>query len=271
MYGRTPRWSLSLTSHPRFQAQHHSLQLHAAAAERVMQLKNSIEMTKQLEIEHVILSQDECSEATDWVEENIQRQAPLMTSLRLVGMLSGAQGGLRVKTYEAMKKFVVHSYGYEHLLTFHNLQQLGMVTRCEDRPNGLYGKLRKRLGCNAPADLGAERGDGTYLLYGFSSLVARLVDVVASKAGWVGLDDVAKLLPNGGPAFTETQAVPVDLAEVELPTSPTTLVLFLGGVTFTELATLRVLGLQAGRKYLFATTHTTNAAAMVEAALEDLH
>ncbi|GAC94150.1 ATP binding protein [Pseudozyma hubeiensis SY62] len=147
----------------------------------------------------------------------------------------------------------------------------------------------------APADI-------SYVYSGYAPLSVRLVQAVAQKealldvsrsdptlrrtvkprahpiVGWRGFEDTINQLP--GATFDEVQSASsisnADAQSTSLspPTDPdaitTTLVFFLGGVTYTELAALRFMNKQTrNRRFVVATTNTISGNKMMRDLAED--
>ncbi|XP_053911840.1 uncharacterized protein LOC128850851 [Cuculus canorus] len=67
-------------------------------------------------------------ESTSFIEEHIDRQVSPIESLRLMCLLSITENGLIPKDYRSLKTQYLQSYGPEHLLTFHKLKRIGLLT-----------------------------------------------------------------------------------------------------------------------------------------------
>ena len=163
----------------------------------------------------------------------------------------------------------------------------------EEGGRGGFASVRKSLRLinddvdeRAPADI-------SYVYSGYAPLSIRLVQAVAQKealldpsrsadrsgrqvkprahpiVGWRGFEDAVNQLP--GTTFDEVQSASSSgqaSSALLAPTDPdavtTTLVFFLGGVTYTELAALRFMNAQTRtRRFVVATTNTINGNKMV--------
>ncbi|KAJ2400080.1 Vacuolar protein-sorting-associated protein 33, partial [Coemansia sp. RSA 2531] len=85
------------------------------------------------------------------------------------------------------------------------------------------------------------------------------------KGGWAGWEDVLNELPgetvdaSQSPGDGDSDVVVADAMVRRLgEKAPATLVVFLGGCTFTEIAALRLLSQQHGHRYIAATTQIIN-------------
>ncbi|WAR01544.1 VP33A-like protein [Mya arenaria] len=104
--------------------------------------------------------------------------------------------------------------------------------------------------------------DISYVYSGYAPLSVRLIKFLA-RPGWRSITEVLNMLP--GPTFNEVQQIPVALrkrrssvtsSHSSIADQKVTLVFFLGGVTFAEIAALRFLAQQddGGTDYVIATT-----------------
>ncbi|XP_042584156.1 vacuolar protein sorting-associated protein 33B-like [Cyprinus carpio] len=69
----------------------------------------------------------ETRECITYTEEHINRQVSMIDSLRLLCLLSITENGLLSKDCKSLKAQYLQSYCIEHLLTFANLRQLGLL------------------------------------------------------------------------------------------------------------------------------------------------
>ena len=56
------------------------------------------------------------------------RHTQLLRVLRLLCLQSLAAGGIRAPRYDALRRIIVQSYGYQHLFTLANLEKAGECT-----------------------------------------------------------------------------------------------------------------------------------------------
>nr|XP_038945652.1 vacuolar protein sorting-associated protein 33A isoform X1 [Rattus norvegicus] len=110
--------------------------------------------------------------------------------------------------------------------------------------------------------------DISYVYSGYAPLSVRLAQLL-SRPGWRSIEEVLRILP--GPHFEERQPLPTGLQKKRQPgENRVTLVFFLGGVTFAEIAALRFLSQleDGGTEYVIATTKLINGSSWLEALME---
>uniref|UniRef100_A0A8C8RQA0 Vacuolar protein sorting-associated protein 33B n=1 Tax=Pelusios castaneus TaxID=367368 RepID=A0A8C8RQA0_9SAUR len=278
--------------------EHRLLSLHIGACESIMKKKTKQDFQELLKTEHSLLEGFDIRESTSYIEEHIDRQVSPIESLRLMCLLSVTENGLVPKDYRSLKSQYLQSYGPEHLLTFHNLKRIGLLTEqapgealtaveskvsklVTDRAAGkltdAFSSLARRSNFRGISKrLGLiPRVDGEYNLkmprdmaYVFSGaympLSCKIMEQVLERKGWLGLEEVVRLL--NGNEFAPTEPVMEENPTWEA--QRVILAVFLGGCTFSEISALRFLGKEKGCKFIFLTTAITSSARMMEAMLE---
>ncbi|KAG8440615.1 hypothetical protein GDO86_006385 [Hymenochirus boettgeri] len=277
--------------------EHRLLSLHIGACETIMKKKTKQDVEDLIKTEHAILEGFELRENINFIEEHINRQVSSVESLRLLCLLSMTENGLVNKDYRSLKTQYLQSYGPEHLLTFSNLKQTGLLmeqvpgetlTVVESKVSKLvtdkaagkitdafssFAKKSHFRGISKRLSL-IPRVDGEYNLktpkdmaYVFGGayipLSCKIVEQVLQRKGWTGLEEVTRLL--SGNEFVDEQLCD---QKSDSTTSRTILAVFLGGCTFSEISALRFLGKEAGYKFVFLTTSITNSARMLESMME---
>eukprot|EP00075_Anas_platyrhynchos_P033207 XP_027322460.1 vacuolar protein sorting-associated protein 33B isoform X1 [Anas platyrhynchos] len=214
--------------------EHRLLSLHIGACESIMKKKTKQDFQEMIKAEHSLLEGFDIRESTSFIEEHIDRQVSPIESLRLMCLLSITENGLNPKDYRSLKTQYLQSYGPEHLLTFHNLKRIGLLTeqaagetltavesrvsklvtdraagKITDAFNSLARKsnfraISKKLGLiprlDGEYDLKVPR-DMAYVFSGaYTPLSCKLMEQVLERRGWQGLEEVLRLL--GGPEFS---------------------------------------------------------------------
>uniref|UniRef100_A0A8C4UP65 Vacuolar protein sorting-associated protein 33B n=1 Tax=Falco tinnunculus TaxID=100819 RepID=A0A8C4UP65_FALTI len=208
--------------------EHRLLSLHIGACESIMKKKTKQDFQEMIKAEHSLLEGFDIRESTSFIEEHIDRQVSPIESLRLMCLLSITENGLVPKDYRSLKTQYLQSYGPEHLLTFHNLKRIGLLTEqsagetltavesrvsklVTDRAAGkitdAFNSLARRSNFRAISKkLGLiPRVDGEYdlkmprdMAYVFSGayipLSCKIIEQVLERRGWLGLEEVVRLL-----------------------------------------------------------------------------
>ncbi|NWT48145.1 VP33B protein, partial [Chroicocephalus maculipennis] len=210
--------------------EHRLLSLHIGACESIMKKKTKQDFQEMIKAEHSLLEGFDIRESTSFIEEHIDRQVSPIESLRLMCLLSITENGLIPKDYRSLKTQYLQasSYGPEHLLTFHNLKRVGLLTeqsagetltaveskvsklvtdraagKITDAFNSLARKsnfraISKKLGLiprvDGEYDLKMPR-DMAYVFSGaYVPLSCKIIEQVLERRGWLGLEEVVRLL-----------------------------------------------------------------------------
>uniref|UniRef100_A0A671K681 Vacuolar protein sorting-associated protein 33B-like n=1 Tax=Sinocyclocheilus anshuiensis TaxID=1608454 RepID=A0A671K681_9TELE len=273
---------------------------------RLLSLRKSVSnnmytVTKDFYLKKSLLEGFEICECITHIEEHINRQVSMIDSLRLLCLLSITENGILSKDYKSLKAQYLQSYGIEHLLTFANLRQLGLleeqqagetltvmeskvgklvtdktVGKLTDAFSSLAKKsnfraLSKRLALVPKSgeeyDLRVPR-DMAYVFSGaYIPLSCKLIEQVMERDGWTGLEEVARML--NGQEFAVTGGCSSSEARNKTDAQRIVLVMFLGGCTYSEISALRFLGKERGCRFIVVTTAVTNSARLLEALLDN--
>ncbi|XP_053472670.1 vacuolar protein sorting-associated protein 33B [Ictalurus furcatus] len=280
--------------------EHRLLSLHIGASESIMKKKTKQDFQELLKTEHSLLEDFEVRECIGFIEEHINRQVSMIESLRLLCLLSLTENGLLPKDYRSLKAQYLQSYGIEHLLTFANLRQMGLLveqqpgealTVVESKVGKLvndktvgkltdaFSSLAKKSNFRALSkklmlipktgeeyDLRVPR-DMAYIFSGaYVPLSCKLIEQVLERDGWTGLEEVTRLL--NGHEFAVTGGTSGTEARIKTDPQRIILVMFLGGCTYSEMSALRFIGREKGYRFIVVTTAITNSSRLLEAMLE---
>lgn len=184
--------------------------------------------------------------------------------LRLLTLLNLTNGGLKPKQLEFFKREILQTYGFEYIFTLNNFEKLGLLKRQEGKQ--AFPLLRKNLRLIVEDLEEATPNDVAYVYSGYAPLSIRLIQQ-AVRGQWRMQEESLRNLP--GPSFEETQPLPAGIVS-QTGSLPVTLVFFIGGVTFTEIAALRYMSLaeQPNRDYLVATTKLIYGDSIIESLVE---
>ncbi|KAM7200484.1 Sec1-like protein [Rhypophila sp. PSN 637] len=295
---------------PGYQAEQQSLKIHTGLAEDIMKYTRSDTFEKILEVQQNLAAGADPSSQFEAIEELIARDAPLPLVLRLLCVYSCISGGIKTKEFDHFRRLVLQGYGYQHLLTLHNLEKLQMfLSRSSPLASMIpmtgsteaagsktnYTYLRKQLRLIVDEVNESDPNDIAYVYSGYAPLSIRLVQCVLQKQyllsitrgngvtgatpagsgaqGWRGFDDAIKHAR--GPTFDEVQKGEDKAVKARALLSgggdkKTVFVVFVGGISFTEIAALRFIAKQeqGRRNIVIITTSIISGNRMMDAAVE---
>ncbi|KAG0124181.1 Sec1-like protein [Tuber indicum] len=286
------------------QQEHQSLRLHTGLAEEIMKHTRSDIFNRILEVQQNLAAGVDPSSQHDAIEELIARNAPLESVLRLLCVESLVGQGLKPKDLDNFKREILQGYGYQHVLTLAALEKLQLLQSrtsitfsTSTRTN--YATLRKSLKLIVDEVNEQNPDDIAYVYSGYAPLSVRLVQCVIQKplmtrgrrgedpstpagvgttvnwaaTGWRGFEDVLKNVK--GKTFDELQrgeekAVRARNLLNGANEKKVTVVFFVGGCTFTEIAALRFVGRreEEKREIVICTTGIISGDRMMRAAME---
>lgn len=294
---------------PSYQLEQASLKIHTSLAEEIMKTTRSEIFGRVLEVQQNFAAGSDPGSMHDNIEELIARDVPLSVILRLLCLESCIAGGLRQRDFDHFKRQVLQAYGYQHLLTFANLEKAGLYVQRAANTGYLnpmggvnsgttdFNAVRKNLKLFLDDVDEQDPKDIAYVFSGYAPLSVRLVQCVLQKQyllalgntrasatlsngaangqqpspSWKGFEDILGRIKGAtvdevqmGSSAEASQARQVLRGNAAGPKM--TIVFFLGGVTFAEVAALRFLGRQLGesRNIVIATTGLISGKAAME-------
>ncbi|XP_072921664.1 vacuolar protein sorting-associated protein 33A isoform X1 [Hemitrygon akajei] len=254
---------------PHMQAARTSLANHTSIAELIKDITASDAFFDNLTVEQEFMSGIDTDKVNNYIEEAIAQKEKLTKVLRLVCMQAVCNNGLKPKVLDHYKREILQTYGYEHILTLNNLEKAGLL-RPQTSTRNNYPTIRKTLRLWMDDINEQNPNDISYVYSGYAPLSVRLTQVLA-RPGWRSIEEVLKMLP--GPHFEERQQLPSGLHKKrQQGENRVTLVFFLGGVTYAEIAALRFLSQmeEGGTEYVIATTKLINGTTWIKSMMDKL-
>ncbi|CAL1387023.1 unnamed protein product [Linum trigynum] len=231
----------------------------------------------RLNMEHTIVEAESYDICFEHIEELIHKQEPLISVLRLLILFSVTNSGLPKKHFDYLRRELLHSYGFEHIATLNNLEKAGLLRKQESKSNWLTVKRALQLVVEDTDT--ANPNDISYVFSGYAPLSIRLVHH-AIRSGWRPMEEILRLLPGphsetkrgGFPHSASSESMSVAGGRVADGRRSLVLVVFIGGVTFAEIAALRFLSAQEGMAYdvMVATTKMISGNSLTESYVEKL-
>ncbi len=201
----------------------------------------------------------------DYVEELIYKQESFEKVLRLLCLASLCNGGLKKKVFESLRSDVLQTYGYEFFTTLLNLEKAGLFKAQDGTKNNLPA-LRKQLQLFKPDVSEDAPDDISYVFSGYAPISVRLLERVFLTGNWPVEHELC-----AGPVFEESQQLPVGIEVQRTPDrKPVTMIFFVGGVTFAEIAAIRFLNSKIeSQEFVIATTKIVNGKSLIRTFVEE--
>jgi len=251
------------------QQEHNSLRIHTNIAEKILKYTKEPEFRQRLEAEQSLLAGTDPDASQNYIEECINKKEPLVKVLRLLMLFSLTSGGVKPKQLEFFKREIIQTYGFEYIFTLNNLEKIGLIRKNEGKAS--FPFLRKALRLIVEEIDEGNPSDIAYVYSGYAPLSCRLIQQAIRPGGWKSLDELMRMLP--GPTFEEVQQLPSAViagAPAASSSGPVTLVFYIGGCTFTEIAALRFLSQmeQSNTQFIVATTKLINGNSITDTLFE---
>lgn len=265
------------------QSGHASLRLHTCITEHLLKTTSSERFHLLLEIQQHLVAGASLAPQLQAIDELIDLGVPMLDVLRVACLASYIHGGVKASWLDAFRTTMVHAYGFECLPQMMALERMRILysSAATSSPSPTTARTSKWTHVLRPLRLidddvnERDPSDIGYVFSGYAPLSVRLVQTIcqheqtlrerqkrphiypkaARIAGWHGVDDAVLRWPGATFDF-----LPIK----EAPTIPddkvrTTVVFFVGGVTYAEIAALRLMSQQQQtRRFLIATTSITN-------------
>lgn len=233
------------------------------------------------------------------MDERIAWKDNIFCILRYLCILTHALGTqLKRNAYDLIKKDLVQTFGLQYLVLIHALEQVGLIYLSDTtkgaasamKTNETYiERLKREFNLLQEDQVNIlDPQDIYYIYYQYAPISIRLIEKIVFQT--VGnIQDTMNILP--GTTFIDTQQVPMELKrhrrgsttsmsslnrsnkhstqqQLQQNTeSKVTLVVFVGGVTYGEIAALRFLADQ-NHDFIIATTHFINGTNLMKSLLE---
>lgn len=243
---------------------------HIHLAELIKAHTEDVSFRDQWNNERAMIEGEHCY---DFLEECIYGAHPPYKVLRLLCLQSLASGGIRANKYEQLRQSIVQVYGYEFLPILHDLETMGWIKKnanfIDNSSRSLFQNLKRNLILIHAEVNTVEPDDVSYVSSGYAPLTVRLVQ--SAMQGWKTSDkeDVLKdvFQMSGASRLLDVRQSqpPRDLSttlrhqKTKAPfggaslgafgkahtqssnQKPTLIVVYLGGITYAEIASLRFL------------------------------
>ncbi|CAF0812306.1 unnamed protein product [Adineta ricciae] len=232
------------------------------------------------------------------LDERIAWKDDVFCILRYLSIATHALGPqLKRKDYDAIKKDLIQTFGLQYLVLIHAMEQIGLLNlidptkssstlRTNETPLERLKREFNLLQDDETVNI-TDPQDISYIFYQYAPISIRLIEKIVFQTS-TNIQETMNNLP--GTTFIDTQQVPMELKRHrhdstaslnslnkttkpanQLPQqsieSKATLVVFVGGVTYGEIAALRFLA-DKNHDFVVATTHFINGKNLMKSLLD---
>ena len=187
------------------------------------------------------------NELHDFYESQIGKKNDKELILRLLCLESLVQSGIKNKFYDDFKRDYFNIYGQQEIFLWNNLEKMNILKK-EDRKYTYYN-INKGLNLINDNVNVLEPNDPSYSYGGYCPITVKLIEK-AINGGWNDIKYVLNDLPG-------EFLYPNDEKDILFPKSKSFILLvFVGGITYGEIASLRYLNNKNTKiKFIILTTH----------------
>ena len=169
------------------------------------------------------------------IEDEIAKKGDLYNIIRMISLYSLINGGIKNKLYDQIKKDLINIYGFQEIFFLNNLEKL-KILKYYNSSNIFYYDFNKKLELiNESVDF-FNPNDSSYSFSGYCPIFIRLIEKAISK-GWFTIKDLIKKISNDC-EFPNDEDKIININKKE---KKFILLVFIGGITYGELASIRYL------------------------------
>ena len=188
----------------------------------------------------------------DFIDDELSKKANEYNLLKIICLESIIHSGIKYKIYEQIKKDFLNIYGYQEIFLWHNLEKIEILKQQDN--NNFYSDANKKLQLIFDNIDIIDPNDISYAYNGYAPIFLRLVEKAISQGGWNSIRDLLKKIPgetNFPSDETDIFTTSVDKQFI--------LLVFIGGITYGELAAIRLLNKKnRNKKFIALTTGMIN-------------
>jgi hypothetical protein len=206
-----------------------------------------------LNIEQTLLIGDTPSTFYEFIQDELAKKSEIYNLLRIICLESIINGGIKNKIFEQLRKDIINIYGFQEIFLLRNLEKMNIL-RNNDGSNNFYNILNKNLKLiNESVDI-YKPNDSSYVYSGYCPIFIRLIEKALTK-GWNSIKDVLNKTP-GDFDYPKDEKLIIDNNSKD---KKFILLIFIGGITYGELAAIRYLNQNLGdKKFIILTTNIIN-------------
>ena len=205
-----------------------------------------------LNYEQILLLGDTPSNLQEFIENELAKKSEEYNILRIICLESLIHGGIKSKIYDQLKKDIINIYGFQEIFLLRNLEKMNILKNYDG--SNLYNTLNKNLKLiNDSVDV-QNPNDSSYAYNGYCPLLIRLIEKALSK-GWSSIKDLLAKIP-GAFEFPKDENIIIDNSSKD---KKFILLVFIGGITYGEIAAIRYLNKNMGdKRFIILTTNIIN-------------
>ena len=189
----------------------------------------------------------------EFIDNELANKNEEYNILRIICLESLMHGGLKNKIYDQIKRDFINIYGFQEIFLLHNLEKMNILKYYESSSN-IYSDLSKKLKLINDSVNTQNPNDTSYSYSGYCPINIRLIEKAFTK-GWNSIKDLLNKMP-GEFDFPKDES---EMIENNSKDKKFVLLVFIGGITYGELASIRYLNQTLeDKKFIVLTTSMIN-------------
>ena len=202
--------------------------------------------------EQGLLYGDTPDKIQEFIFDEIRKKSDEYDILKIICLYSIIHSGFKNKIYDQLRKEFFIVYGFQELFMWRNLEKLGILKALDNQ--SFYSSLNKKLNLMSDEEFDSkEQKDASYVYNGFCPIIIRLLEKLVEK-GWGSIKDILKDIPGDVEFPNEETEIFSQKTEKQF-----ILLVFIGGITYGELAGIRYLNKKLrNKKFIILTTNIIN-------------
>ena len=188
----------------------------------------------------------------EFIFDEIRKKSEEYDILKIICLYSIINSGYKSKIYDQLRKEFFLVYGFQELFLWRNLEKLGILKSSDNK--GIYQTILKKLNLiNEEQFESKEQKDVSYVYNGFCPIILKLLEKMLEK-GWGSVKDILKELSGEFEYPQDESEIISTKADKQF-----ILLIFIGGITYGELAGIRYLNSKLrNKKFIIITTNMIN-------------
>jgi hypothetical protein len=205
-----------------------------------------------LKVQDSVLQSKQETSFLESMDNMLTQSVDMVIVLCMYCLYSQVHGGFKHKIIEQLQRDLFLVYGHENSLVVDTLIQCGLLK--VEKEKGIHS-LFNQLKILKSYESSLEPEDGSFAYHGYCPITVRLAELAnaTETSSWSGKDQLVSQLP--GETVQKRNAVAKGQG---------TLVVFVGGCTYGEIAAIRNLENTSGKKFAIMTTGIINTKGMFE-------
>ncbi|KAJ3319480.1 hypothetical protein HDV06_006290 [Boothiomyces sp. JEL0866] len=187
------------------QSQRQSLGTHQRLLDKVLLFAGEPPVQRQWDWEGELCARNIDNSFFEFLEDIMLANEPYTTPLKIACIYSTVNNGFKQKQYDQFRRDFCHAYGPKHLLTFQNLEKLGLLKAHSSSAKNSFSQISKSLKLINDYTSNLENNDISYVYAGYAPISIRLVQLASNIMNgpdtqnlgvtWKNAEETLSLLP----------------------------------------------------------------------------